>query len=261
MIDLSNLSGLNIFFDDGKLILNDALQANCSIRIRHISDLADVWMNAGLKGDQIVYTTYMHLIRTEDEQLFDENQLEHGIVVMPPGIYSGEYAKLYGHFHPPLPDNPNTSSELHSILYGRGNFLLQESFPPYDHITDVVLIEARTGDKFIIPPNYGHIAINPSNDFLIYDGFLPSHLEANYEPYQRFRGGAYYDVTDKNNIPGYQLNPNYTHLPTLRRISAKDIKNMDIINSYTSCYEAVINHFEYFDFINKPQLFKNEWGF
>ncbi len=50
--------------------------------------------------------------------------------------------------------------ELYEVLKGDANYLLQRA-QNEERVDEVILVKATRGDKVIIPPNYGHVTINP----------------------------------------------------------------------------------------------------
>jgi glucose-6-phosphate isomerase len=56
------------------------------------------------------------------------------------------------------------------------------------------LVKATRGDKVIVPPNCGHVAINPSEKTLKMANWVCRSFESLYEPYTQHHGGAYYEL-------------------------------------------------------------------
>ncbi len=53
-----------------------------------------------------------------------------------------------------------TYSELYEVLERDAHYLLQRA-QNGERVDEVILVKATRGDKVIIPPNYGHVTINP----------------------------------------------------------------------------------------------------
>jgi glucose-6-phosphate isomerase len=58
------------------------------------------------------------------------------------------------------------------------------------------MIEAHAGDKVLIPPNYGHVTINPSNQELKMSNWVSRRFSSIYEPYKKCGGAAYFEMAD-----------------------------------------------------------------
>jgi glucose-6-phosphate isomerase len=261
MIDLSAFTGMPLFLDETELVFSDPADHAGAIRRREINSLKDVWMDPALSGEGTVYTTYTDVARPENRKILATAGIERGVVVMPPRLYGREYPKLFGHYHPLVRSTGLSTPEVHSVLQGSCHFLLQKSVPPYDEIEDVILVEARAGDIFIVPPNYGHVSINPSGDVLVFDGFLMRNLDANYEPYRRYRGAAYYEIIGKDGSPELIANMNYTRLPPIRRVLARDVQKMEELNQGACPYDVILRHLPSFGFLTKPEEYQEKWRF
>jgi oxalate decarboxylase/phosphoglucose isomerase-like protein (cupin superfamily) len=53
-----------------------------------------------------------------------------------------------------------TYRELYEVLKGDAHYLLQRA-QNKERVDEAILVKATRGDKVLIPPNYGHVTINP----------------------------------------------------------------------------------------------------
>jgi glucose-6-phosphate isomerase len=84
-------------------------------------------------------------------------------------------------------------------------------------LDDVVIISAQAGDLVIIPPEYGHVSINPSPDsVLVMANIVSTAFESEYGEFEKYQGAAYYEMSDGN----LQKNIRYPDLPPVRFIGA-----------------------------------------
>jgi glucose-6-phosphate isomerase len=80
------------------------------------------------------------------------------------------------------------------------------------------LVKATRGDKVIIPPNYGHVTINPSEKSLKMANWVCRSFEPLYESYTQLHGGTYYEL-----INGRLLhNQTYEKVPEIRVVYPKE---------------------------------------
>lgn len=144
------------------------------------------------------------------------------ITVWESGTIDGEYIKTYGHYH------VGDLEEVYHILQGEGIVILQEreederGNPIDDQIKSFRAIRVKSGDKVHIPENTGHLAINIGKIWLTTSDDSPVNFEekdpvslpghADYEPFRKLRGAAYY-VVEKNGKPALVKNPNYKKVP------------------------------------------------
>ena len=166
--------------------------------IRRLSALRDVafdtaWFEDAV--DQDAYYMYRDLALTPaDREVILRHQLRYDITIIPPLSMGLEFVKTFGHYHPRVnPWVPYTFPELYEVLEGEADYLLQRAGDE-DRVDEVILVKATQGDKVIIPPNYGHVTINPSERTLKMANWVCRSFESIYEPYAALHGGAYYEL-------------------------------------------------------------------
>lgn len=146
--------------------------------------------------------------------------LRYDITIIPPNTLGSEFVKTAGHYHPLLPDSNLTYPEMYEVLEGEAHYLLQRRAEGTgtERITDVILVKAKEGDKVVIPPNYGHVTINPSETVLTMANWVASEFASIYEPIKRRCGAAYYELTNGEFIK----NVNYETVPDIRALKPSD---------------------------------------
>ena len=137
------------------------------------------------------------------------------ITVWEPGTIGGEYIKAYGHYH------VGDLEEVYTVLEGEGIIILQSPIIN-GGIESFKAIKVKAGDKVHIPKNTGHLAINIGKSWLVTSDDSPVNLEekdpvslpghADYEPFRKMKGAAYY-VVEKNGKPILVKNPSYQTVP------------------------------------------------
>ncbi len=164
-----------------------------------------------LKEDFPAYFMYRDLYESEeDREKIIASSLRYDITVIPPAKVGREYIKTFGHYHPPA--NKVSYPEIYEVLEGEAIYLLQKRGERDSVIEDVVAVYAKKGDKVVIPPDYGHVTINPSNSTLKMANWVCRNFSSIYEPYSRLRGACYYYTTE-----GWTKNENYV-APELREV-------------------------------------------
>ncbi len=142
-----------------------------------------------------------------------EHRLRFDLTIIPPNMIGKEFIKTFGHYHPIAEDNLSYT-EIYEVLSGKAYYLLQKI--ENGKIVDVIVVEANAGDKVIIPPNYGHVTINPSNKELRMTNWVCRDFKSDYEPYERLRGACYYYTED-----GWIKNERYGDVPEIRFVKPK----------------------------------------
>ncbi len=222
---------------------------------RKISDMRDViydleWFKTA--SDMNIYYMYRDLAHCkEDQVLITENNLRYDITLIPPYNLGKEFVKTAGHYHPVIKGTQNTYPEVYEVLNGEAHYLLQAI--EKGTITDCILIEARKGDKVVIPPNYGHVTINPSDGELKMANWVSNDFSSIYGPYKTHGGAAYFELKSGKIIP----NTKYEEIPEIRHIKPVEVPEIGFYRK-ENMYNLVQN-VEKLDFLNKPHEYNWLW--
>jgi glucose-6-phosphate isomerase len=115
----------------------------------------------------------------------------------------------------------------------------------------VILIAAKPGDKVLIPPHFGHITINPGDDYLVMSNWVAREFSSVYEPMRESGGGAYFELyTDEG--PEFLANPCYRELPPLQRCPVTPVPQLNLITGYP-LYRLFQENREALDFLVSPE--------
>ena len=137
-----------------------------------------------------------------------KNGLRYDITVMPPQKLGQEFVKTLGHEH------INNYGELYLVLKGEAIYLIQRTEKNKKNkivIKDIYAVKAKKGQAVIIPPGYGHITINPSNQELKMANWVAEKCQNSYQIFKQMHGGGYF-YTEK----GWLKNKNYAMVPKLK---------------------------------------------
>lgn len=218
--------------------------------IRRLSEMREVvydktWLQRS--NDIDLYYMYRDLAINENERrIIHRNNLRYDITIIPPLRLGCEYVKTAGHYHPQVTGTDVSYPEIYEVLEGKAHYLLQKVKD--SRILDVILIEAKRNDKVIIPPNYGHITINPSNRRLKMANFVSSKFSSVYEPVREKKGGAYFELVGNR----FVKNENYGKIPELRRIKAINPSEIRLKRT-DNMYSSVVKNPKIPEFLNMPQ--------
>jgi glucose-6-phosphate isomerase len=193
---------------------------------------------------------FRELTKSEaDRAWLRDHRLRYDVTVIPPNDLCGECVKTKGHYHPTSPAGVGYP-EVYEVLAGVAHYLLQSR----DH-TDVVLVAAGTGDLVIIPPDYGHITINPSKkETLLMANVVSTAFTSDYGEYEALNGAAYYETSAGE----FEKNPRYGSLPRLRKILSR--KTPAASDLCSGPLYMRIERRESFEFLNKPERFTAEFS-
>ncbi|MDY6771473.1 MAG: glucose-6-phosphate isomerase family protein, partial [Candidatus Nanohaloarchaea archaeon] len=217
--------------------------------IRMLYDMKEVvWDRSWLRDadNMPLYYMYRDLMLEKHRQAIKGAKARYDITVMPPNTLGKEYVKTKGHYHPEAA--PGVSyPEIYEVIQGEAHYLLQRK--EENEVTDVIVVEAEAGDKVIIPPNYGHITINPSDTELRMANWVSRKFESIYEDITEKRGGVYYETTDGEFVE----NDHYDQVPELRRRKPVQVPDLGITND-KPMYKMIQDP-DNLAFLNKPQNF------
>ena len=253
MIDLQKSTGLPIQAnsDTQQLILPAGFEPT-TYRIREAGDLDAVWQNPDGTDDRVIYWYSSGLTYTADRDIWKKANIVYGIVFFYPGCFNGEYVKSSGQYHPPQGESQTATPEIYTVLKGTGYFLLQKAKPPYSTVSDAVLVEVREGESFIVPPDYGHLQINPSSEPLIFSYVVMDGLNGVYEPFKKKKGAMYYVVNDP--VSPYRFNHRYPDQVDLRVLRASELRQHAILEKPIT-YHYVKQRLGELNFITRPELY------
>jgi len=195
------------------------------------------------------YFMFRSVSRAVDEQLFKCLCLRYDITVIPPRVLGEEFVKTFGHYHP-TPYGDLSYPEVYEVLVGEAHYILQRE--ERGAIKDIVVVRAREGDKVLIPPNYGHVTVNPSSKILVMANLVSSTFKSIYEPYKAKRGAALYELADGRLL----ANEEYGETPRYRE--EKPLRNLPGAAG-GDLYTSFLKNPLAYRFLNNPLLTPRVW--
>jgi len=136
-------------------------------------------------------------------------------------------------------------TKIYEVIEGEAHYLLQSRT-----LDDVVIISASAGDLVIIPPDYGHIAINPSHDTtLVMGNIVSTAFQSEYGEYEKYHGAVYYEMTSGT----MRKNPFYPVFPPIRYLGSSCGRGAHRICK-APLYDLVGNE-DALSFLNYPEKF------
>lgn len=184
---------------------------------------------------------------SQDLSWLKSRNLRYDLTVIPPCHLCSEKIKTKGHYHPANAAGVEYP-EVYEVLLGTAHYLLQKR-----DLSDVVLVEARAGDRVIIPPFYGHVTINPGNTPLSMANIVSTEFSSDYQDYEIMQGAAYYELVDGSIV----RNPRYPNIPPLRRLDGKRLGRRCPLCP-APLYSMVGSYGEGLLFLNRPENYLRE---
>ena len=231
MVDLKSSAGLPIFLDDsaqreftfGENLIVERVKARTATELRGV-----LLEEPGVPEDTSLYLMYDGIYREKDRALIKRSRLRYDLTLIFPGTIGTEYIKTAGHYHSLSRDTIHSYPELYEVLYGTLHFILQKRGKENNQIEDAVLAISERGERIVVPPDYGHVAVNPGNEPLVLANWIADECTSDYKTMREYRGGVYYE---KKSNGSYRLieNRHYKKIPPLRKIKT-DKERASIFN-------------------------------
>ncbi len=255
MIDLSKRSGLSLSWDPDreKLACGEGISTEEGTPdVRRRADMQEILYDDQAEEFDKLYYIYRGVALNEDQPAIKQAGLRYDVTAIRPGKIRREYIKTAGHYHPAKEETGLTWPEVYEVLHGRAHYLMQSAVPGHpDQLEEIYLIAAKPGDKVLIPPRFGHITINPGEDFLIMSNWVADGFSSLYEPIRQMKGGAYFEL-EGNEAPEFIPNTNYTKLPALKRCSVVPVEELSLITGLPF-YSVFKESNDAFRFLTHPE--------
>jgi glucose-6-phosphate isomerase len=280
VIDLSDISGLPIQLQettcDGQKVwkLTGDIVPKPGKRI--LDEIRPVLLDKSISEPNILYYMYRDVKCTENVEVIKRWGLRYDISIFFPYKLGKEYMKTSGHYHPYVCDNRLISfPEVYEVIHGEALFLLQKPNNVWGdkgevQIEDAIALIVKQGQKVIMPPNYGHIAINRSTkEPLVTSNWVAAAFSSTYWSIERHKGGAYYFIAGEDGKTVTKPNDCYTTgnhwLPPLRWFEVKNLPQFGLIALHEvsaerseqekPMYKAFLENPHHFMFLRYPQRF------
>ena len=171
--DLSQRSGLPLQLGEGFALEFGKDVSHAVMTPRRLLGMKHVLLDETVDQPDETYYMYRDVCLEADKDLFRGKGFRYDLTVVPGLMLGREFNKTYGHFHP-LASAKCSYPEVYEVLNGQAHYLLQDR----DH---ALVVEAVAGDKVLIPPNYGHVTINPGKETLVMSNLVERTFASEYE--------------------------------------------------------------------------------
>lgn len=149
-------------------------------------------------GNRDIYFMYREGYRSKaDHDVMKAHRIRFDITQIPPGRLGAEYVKTMGHYHPKTSETPGSLSypEVYQVIAGRATYLMQKQ-----DMSAFFVIDAKAGDVVLIPPGFGHVTINASDEELLMSNWVSDTFRSDYGTILENHGFAYY-LTEEGFVP------------------------------------------------------------
>lgn len=257
IIDLKENSGLGLKLDINRpeLVFEKDLEFS-PVAVRTLSQMREVLLDKDIRLPQELYYMYRDIYRCSEKPLLEEHSLRYDVTVIKPHTLGREFMKTAGHYH------PGNYGELYEVVSGRCFCLLQRpDAENHRRVKEIVLVEALSGQKIVIPPGFGHILINPGPDYLVTSNWVSRCFDSHYDLYRDAQGAAFFAiVSSQKNQPSPVLgikaefikNPYFEELGEIKFARpCRQIKRFGLSES-EPMYALIVKNPACLDFLNHP---------
>ncbi|MFH1835246.1 MAG: glucose-6-phosphate isomerase family protein [Methanobacteriota archaeon] len=192
--------------------------------VRRIMDLEPVALfpEAVLGKEGPAYFMYRDLALDEAQRgAIHGHHLRYDITVIPSGTIGKELIKTSGHYHPDAAEGVSWP-EMYQVLEGTAHYVCQKK--EGGKVSDAVVIEADAGDIVLIPPNWGHVTINPTDKPLKMANWVCRDFSSDYGDYVTKRGGVWHELEGGE----WKPNENYGKVLSLRKANPFDPEKLGL---------------------------------
>lgn len=228
MLDLTSAAGLPLGLADGARLIVPPGAGNPRPAVRTLEEMRPYLADPDARGPAELYFMYRDLGRPDDRKAYGPFGLRYDVTVLIPGAVAGELIKTAGHYHPApggvagsAPEGRGGVSfpEVYGVIHGRAHYLLQDG-----RVGDperAFLIEAGAGDVVVVPPDFGHVTINPGPEPLVMANWVEATFASVYGPYAARRGASHYEFAGDGGEGRVEPNPRYPAVPLERLTAAR----------------------------------------
>ncbi len=162
---------------------------NLTPDIRHLNDIREVVFDQDwFKSAPNIELYYMY------RGIEEKDGIRYDITIVPAKMLGQEYTKTKGHYH------IGKYQEVYTVLEGQSIYLMQKKKDgSEDEIEDVYAVKCQKGDVVVIPPDYGHITINPSEtEELKMANWVSPECKSDYSLFEKLHGACYYFIASQS---------------------------------------------------------------
>jgi glucose-6-phosphate isomerase len=256
MLDLEQLSGIPIGLDDaGDIVFGPQVVVD-ETGVRLLDELTSVALDPlECRGSrEVAYTMYNGVYRQSDAGLLSDVPMRYELTLIPPRRIGRECVKTLGHRHCPEPQSGMDYAEVCEVLVGTAHFVFQTLDPTGPSASAAFYVEARAGDKILMPPGFDHCTINPGPDPLVFSDVVALGVSGIYDRFEATRGAAYLEVVE-NGQPQFIPNPTYRSVPPLRKVELEDYPELHLTRKEPLYVAFIQGRGENWPFLTDPRQF------
>lgn len=238
-ISLKEKSSLPISLENNSLVFEEYLE-EVKPGIRTLEQMKPVLLDSSISSPPECYYMYRGICREEHREMIEGSGLRYDITVIPALMLGREFNKTFGHYHPKQPETDVSYPEVYEVIQGRAHFILQA-----EDSTKFFVIDAKAGEKVLVPPNFGHVTINPSKECLVLSNWVYSGFKSDYSVFEKRNGAIYHETKG-----GWVENKRYPFLPKIEYADIQGLLQLGFQENEPMY--RLVNSLEKLDFLKNP---------
>ena len=228
--------------------------------IRLLSEMKEVvydkdWLEKADPNLELYYVWRGVAETDKEKRKITKAGLRYDITEFAPLTLGVEFNKTFGHEHSLVPGTNTAYPEIYEVLEGEVYFLFQKLTG--NKIEDIYIVHCQAGDKYIVPPGYAHITINPTKQKTVMANWLALASKQSYDNINRLHGGGYYGIKNNTGIKWIK-NQSYESVPDLKSRQPNNLGQLNINLTKQQKIYHLVNDLEKLDFLKNPQNYKWE---
>ena len=188
-----------------------------------------------------------------------------------------EFIMTKGHAHPRSPAivpgkaggavvEARGYPEIYEVIYGKVFFMIQSATPDLEKLQEACVITVEKGEKAVIPPGFGHVMINASDDVAVTANWQPTANASDYSSYEKHNGAAYYVIESERlsadgkrttKEPEFVPNLNYKEIPKLIHARPRELPQYNLRSAWPM-YASAVQDPAKLDFLPHPANYLEE---
>ena len=168
------------------------------------------------------------------------------LTALRPGAVGPECVKTIGHVHDLAPDGIGYP-EVYEVVAGTGTFVLFRDGGP---ATQCLLVDAGVGERFVIPPGWHHLAVNPGGQAMVFADVVARAVVPDYSLVRARRGGPVH-----LGPAGPQWNARFTPGPIVRLRGSE----LPFPEAHAGLADAFLGDRGALDYLLRPAAYADLW--
>lgn len=216
-----------------------------------------VLRNPNYDREEAFYSFFEGIALKEDVPAFQEFGLRYDLIIVRPGTADGEFKKTSGHYHSVVPGRDVSYPEIYEVLQGNALFMLQRCDSD-GAVLEALAVNAKPGDKLVIPPQYGHATVNIGDEPLVFADLVATACSNTYGQIAQNHGMCSY-VLKKDN--GFEIvqNPAYGNPPLAKVVGVPENPDLSIWRD-RPIYQVFQENPKAFDYLKDPVPYLNHFS-